>query len=275
MRPAEAVMDLGRDVARLLGFLLQGSSTNWWGLGCPAHCSGSLLRLCLWSLDLASARASFLDFSFSGRSSSCPVLELPLFRSPRHHFPRPRGHLHFGSEATCMSRGNLLRTIRSAVDSLRGVLAELEEDSEEWPPASEQLSLPGLGPSRSTDIPVSPPVAACPSTTSALPRPGDPLPSDGLFLVASLHVLRGLLGPSGLGNPACRLAVCSEESRVIPTLAVRSRVYLVLRCWGDLTPRYFTSFGRFKLHTGALERGDCVCHRFPTRVPIVCKGCRR
>ena len=188
MRPAEAVMDLGRDVARLLGFLLQGSSTNWWGLGCPAHCSGSLLRLCLWSLDLASARASFLDFSFSGRSSSCPVLELPLFRSPRHHFPRPRGHLHFGSEATCMSRGNLLRTIRSAVDSLRGVLAELEEDSEEWPPASEQLSLPGLGPSRSTDIPVSPPVAACPSTTSALPRPGDPLPSDGLFLVASLHV---------------------------------------------------------------------------------------
>ena len=32
-------------VAQILGLLLQGSSTNWFGLGCPAHCSGSLLVL--------------------------------------------------------------------------------------------------------------------------------------------------------------------------------------------------------------------------------------
>ena len=33
------------DWSRALGLLVQGSSSNWWGLGCPAHCSGSLLIL--------------------------------------------------------------------------------------------------------------------------------------------------------------------------------------------------------------------------------------
>ena len=178
MRPTEAVMDLGRDVARLLGFLLQGSSTNWWGLGCPAHCSGSLLRLCLWSLDLASARASFLDFSFSGRSSSCPVLGLPLFRSPRLHFPRPRGHLRFGSEATCMSRGDLLGPLIFL--SLLPLLPVL------------RLLLLSLAL-----------VILCPVT--------------GCFWLLPFVSLTGLLGPPGLGKPACRLAVCSQESRIIPT----------------------------------------------------------
>ena len=31
-------MDL---VPRVLGLLVQGSSSGWWGLGCPAHCSFS------------------------------------------------------------------------------------------------------------------------------------------------------------------------------------------------------------------------------------------
>ena len=32
-------------VPQVVGFLVQGSSTGWWGLGCPAHCSSSLLVL--------------------------------------------------------------------------------------------------------------------------------------------------------------------------------------------------------------------------------------
>ena len=31
---------------QVVGFLQTGVSSNWWGLGCPAHCSGSLF-LCL------------------------------------------------------------------------------------------------------------------------------------------------------------------------------------------------------------------------------------
>lgn len=33
------------DLARVLGLFVQGSASNWWGLGCPAHCSGSLTVL--------------------------------------------------------------------------------------------------------------------------------------------------------------------------------------------------------------------------------------
>ena len=31
----------------LANFLVSGASTNWWGIGCPAHCSGSLVVLFL------------------------------------------------------------------------------------------------------------------------------------------------------------------------------------------------------------------------------------
>ena len=32
-------------VPQILGFLSSGASTGWWGLWCPAHCSGSLVVL--------------------------------------------------------------------------------------------------------------------------------------------------------------------------------------------------------------------------------------
>ena len=45
-------------------------------------------------------------------------------------------------------------------------------------------------------------------------------------------------GPTALGRQACKPG----------------------RCFG----RFFTSFGRFKLYVGSLERSDTVCHGFPT-----------
>ena len=39
----------GSVLAQVLGLLVNGSASNWWGLGCPAHCSASLgLVVAIW-----------------------------------------------------------------------------------------------------------------------------------------------------------------------------------------------------------------------------------
>ena len=39
----------GSAVAQVLGLVLSGSSSNWWGLACPAHCSSSVgILLVVW-----------------------------------------------------------------------------------------------------------------------------------------------------------------------------------------------------------------------------------
>ena len=100
------------------------------------------------------------------------------------------------------------------------------------------------------------------------PRVGDPLPNEALFLVSSLRAAdrqsRALRAwQAGL---QAGLVLRGEQNVVEPTpaIAVRSRVYIVLRCRGDLRVRFFTAFGRFKLYVGALEHSDSVCHGFST-----------
>ena len=81
-----------------------------------------------------------------------------------------------------MSRDSLLHTIRSAVDSLRVALQELEE-------ALAGPSASSSGPSSSG--PGSAPVSASSSAGlpgSLVPSLGHPLPGDALFLVSSLHI---------------------------------------------------------------------------------------
>ena len=94
------------------------------------------------------------------------------------------------------------------------------------------------------------------------------MPNEALFLVSSLRAAdrqsRALRAwQAGL---QAGLVLRGEQNVVEPTpaIAVRSRVYIVLRCRGDLRVRFFTAFGRFKLYVGALEHSDSACHGFST-----------
>ena len=67
-------------VPQVLGFIHSGVSSNWWGLWCPAHCSGS---------------TALLAFSFASGTIFGILLALYFFRaslflpSPAAAFPRP------------------------------------------------------------------------------------------------------------------------------------------------------------------------------------------
>ena len=90
------------DVARVFGFLVQGSSLNWWGLGCPAHCSGSLTLLCLAfgsgaSVGFLLALVFFRGVLFSPVAQAAFTSESSVPSAPT--VPRPaslrlRGYLH-------------------------------------------------------------------------------------------------------------------------------------------------------------------------------------
>eukprot|EP00439_Symbiodinium_sp_Y106_P085344 s159_g28.t1 len=106
------------------------------------------------------------------------------------------------------------------------------------------------------------------SLVSSQPRDGDPLPNEALFLVSSLHREDRVARATRAWQAGLQAGAILRGERNYPNstpfLAVRNRVYVCLLCRGDRTVRYFTSFGRFKLHVGALERTDTVCHGFPT-----------
>ena len=174
-----------------------------------------------------------------------------------------------------MSRAGLLQTIRSAVDSLRSALQELEDSQDTWElvEAEEVRHHSASGSSdrpaaSSVPLPVvdSPPVVE--TVPAASPCAGAPLPGDALFLVSSLH--RADRRPraqrawdAGLQARAVLqgLQFCPDAT---PSIPVRNRIYVVLRCRDDRAVRVFTTFGRFKLHTGPLEHSSTVCHGFPT-----------
>ena len=88
-------------VAQLVGFLLQGSASNWWGLGCPAHCAGSLSILflalvagvCLgFILALWIFQASL--FLPSARRPDLPAESPAASEASRPRSLRLRGYLH-------------------------------------------------------------------------------------------------------------------------------------------------------------------------------------
>ena len=179
-----------------------------------------------------------------------------------------------------MSRRSLTETIRSAVAALRGALSELEADSgTEWELVDSPRGLvvensgvePGR-PSASSALPLQGapfiPEPAGLSLVSSQPRDGDPLPNEALFLVSSLHREDRVARATRAWQAGLQAGAILRGERNYPNstpfLAVRNRVYVCLLCRGDRTVRYFTSFGRFKLHVGALERTDTVCHGFPT-----------
>ena len=120
------------DLARVLGLFVQGSASNWWGLGCPAHCSGSLTVLGL-AFGFGAPFGFLCAVIFF---STALLLPLPRLPSLLTHLPCLLHLLDLppcAFEVTCMSRWLLTETIRSLVDALRGALAELEADSgAEW-----------------------------------------------------------------------------------------------------------------------------------------------
>ena len=167
-----------------------------------------------------------------------------------------------------MSRAGLLQTIRSAVDSLRSALQELEDSQDTWELVEVEevrhhsASGSSERPAASSAPPVVEPVPA------ANPGVGAPLPGDALFLVSSLHradrrprAQRAWDAGLQAGAVLQGLQFCPDAT---PSIPERNRIYVVLRCRDDRTVRVFTSFGRFKLLTGPLEHSSTVCHGFPT-----------
>ncbi|CAE6951851.1 unnamed protein product [Symbiodinium sp. CCMP2456] len=157
-----------------------------------------------------------------------------------------------------MSRDSLLHTIRSAVDSLRTALQELEEAQNPWEivelddhaapqPSRGPLAGPRASSSGAPAARSSPPAGglspSCVLTGSQAPRIGDPLPGDALFLVSSLHII-------------------DRRPRAVRAWEAGLQAGAVLRQEQEV--RVFTTFGRFKLHTGPLEQSRTVCHGFPT-----------
>ncbi|CAE7795115.1 unnamed protein product [Symbiodinium sp. CCMP2592] len=88
-----------------LSFVLQGSSTNWWGLACPAHCAGSVTLLIL--ALITGTCAGFVLALWIFRSALFAPSIHPLFDLPGTSDP-------------------------DAVDSLRLAIEELEEGSDNW-----------------------------------------------------------------------------------------------------------------------------------------------
>ena len=168
-----------------------------------------------------------------------------------------------------------MQTIRSAVDSLRSALQELEDSQDTWE-LVEVEEVRHDSASGSSDRPVAAsvpqPAADSPPFVETLPAvglgAGAPLPGDALFLVSSLHradrrprAQRAWDAGLQAGAVLQGLQVCPDAT---PSMPVRNRIYVVLRCRDDRAVRVFTTFGRFKLHTGPLERSSTVCHGFPT-----------
>ena len=82
-----ASQDMSAQASTLANFILSGSSATWWGLGCPAHCSGSVSVLAL----------SFLSGSFFGIVVTLFVFRATLLsparqavEAPEAVVPRPR-----------------------------------------------------------------------------------------------------------------------------------------------------------------------------------------
>ena len=81
-----------------LRFLHFGVSTNFWGLGCPAHCRGvdlgSLIAAFLSGFVLAALCASFLFYQWISRSSE-PLVPRPAFLGHGPSFQhRLQGYVH-------------------------------------------------------------------------------------------------------------------------------------------------------------------------------------
>ena len=87
--PARAMS--GSVVAQVLSLIVSGSSSNWWGLGCPSHCSASFgTYFIVWGSGFsvgALAAVFYLRVLIisSPASASSPV--------PPRDSPAPRGHL--------------------------------------------------------------------------------------------------------------------------------------------------------------------------------------
>ena len=213
--------------------------------------------------------------------SSHLLLRLLLSQKLPSELPPP-GLLPFAFGATCMSRRSLTDTIRSAVAALRSALSELEDSGPEWELVDSPRAARGdssaascadssAAPPAREPVEFSAPVPEASASQSVFPRsprPGDPLPGEALFLVSSLRREDRASRANRAWQAGLQAgAVLRGDQRypdATPPLAVRSRVYICLRLRGDRTVRFFTSFGRFKLYVGSLERSDTVCHGFPT-----------
>ena len=75
MRGWGSKMSAASSLAQVLGLVLQGSASNWFGLGCPAHCSGSVLVL---SLALVSGVCIGILVALWPCGSSDPLCSFPL-----------------------------------------------------------------------------------------------------------------------------------------------------------------------------------------------------
>ena len=90
-------MSPGQVFQSLVSLAVQGSTTNWFGLGCPGHCAGSLS----WTLSsgaigfLSGALCTLFLFRFSSPPDPVPAATVP--RPPAHL--RLRGYSVHGSGA--------------------------------------------------------------------------------------------------------------------------------------------------------------------------------
>ena len=95
VRHAQDHMD---QALRTLNFLVWGAQSNWWGLGCPNHCTSSSLPLLFTTFLLGTSLGilvSLLGFCYLGFGCIPPLPSLPL---ALWHLPR----CTHGSRPTCM-----------------------------------------------------------------------------------------------------------------------------------------------------------------------------
>ena len=81
----------------LANFIITGSSSNWWGLGCPSHCSGSLSVLALAFLSGSLSGVIFTLFLFRATlltPSARQAVESPEVVPARPRSLRLRPYLH-------------------------------------------------------------------------------------------------------------------------------------------------------------------------------------
>ena len=82
-------------VPQLVSFVVSGSASNWWGLGCPAHCSSSFTVLLLAGLAGASLGATLVLYLFRETiflKPQAPAVDPPEVKRPAALRLRPYLH---------------------------------------------------------------------------------------------------------------------------------------------------------------------------------------